>query len=451
MSESTVSATVAPESTVPAPAVAPEAPQAAATDAGASTPPQTPAAPLSRRDALSSAMGRARRFATAQNMVAAGTTGATAVGGQSESQPAATTPPVVDATGRAHDPTNGQFTTPPAAATAAPGTEPAAAPPQPGTSANAPAALPQEIRVPIPEGHPLREQGREYIVAASPEQERDIRGLLNSHTRRQEVETARREAQAAREEALRYRAALEASDAWQMQAIDSGVLEEYQNIKEVNPKAAERFLRGAMAEMEEDASTRYQQATEAVQQQQVTQSAVQFVASAYGELSGRLPAELTMLPAYREAFDLARRNYGDYLDRREALGYEVQPSVEEMRPYLEGALVTSPDIVRFLTARQQSQTAQQQADRQAQQATEAARVRAEAEAKVRADLKAEEEARILAAQQPRNPLSGIAGVRSDVNSTSAPVEDPTRGLTGAALMRNRVQSVRARAAQYATK
>lgn len=423
MSESTVAAPVAPESAVPAPAAAPGAPQAAATDAGAST--QTPAAPQTKREAMLDVAARARAaYQGAQDGVAAGTTGATAVGGQSESQPAATTSAVIDSTGRAHDPGTGQFTTPPDAAQAASGTEPAAATPQPGLSASTPAATPQEIRVPIPEGHALREQGREYIVAASAEQERDIRDLLNSTgARRRDVEAARREAQEAREETLRYRAALEASDAWQMQAIDSGVLEEYQNIKEVNPKAAERFLRGAMAEMEEDASTRYQQATEAVQQQQVQQSAVQFVASAYSELSGRLPAELTMLPAYREAFDLARRNYGDHLDAREKQGYDVQPSVEEMRPYLEGALVTSPDIVRYLTARQQSQTAQQQADWQAQQEAEAARVRAEAEAKVRADLKAEEEARILAAQQPRNPLSTMSGVRSDLNSTSPTTVD----------------------------
>jgi len=279
--------------------------------------------------------------------------------------------------------------------------------------------LPQPRRSPLPEGHSLREQGHEYIVALDDAHERQIRALLNSDTRRRDVEAAQQRAQAAETEALRLKAALEARDAWQDSAISEGVLQTYEALLETDKDVAEAYLAGKKQQMQTDADARYQQASDAVEGERVGQAAVQFLSSAYTELTSRLPVELVTLPAFAAAFDEARRRYGDSLDRREQMGQTVEPTVEGLSLYLQGALVESPEIVRFLSARQQQDTAQRQREAEANAEAERLRIQRDAEEKVRTERAAAEaeQLRAAATRQP-NPLGAIPGGRADVASTT---------------------------------
>lgn len=451
MSESTAAAPVAVESTAPAPTAAPEVQQVTTGQQVAST--EAQAKPLNRREALASSMERARERYRAASTAAAGEPTTANVGGQDQGNvPAAATPSVtIDANGAAHA-LDGKYVTPPAAATAAVGTEPAAALPQPGTSASTPAAMPQEIRVPIPEGHSLREQGREYIIAAGPEQERDIRALLNSDTRRREVEAARQEAQQARAEALRYRAWVEAQAEWQTSAIDSGVLQQYEALKEVDPDVAEAFLAGKRLQMDADANQRFEAANNELQDQNDLQAAQVWTNEMFGTLSERLPAEVRSLPQYQHLFLRAVQQYGnDITAWQERNGQMYEPKEDDLRRYLQGELMKDDQVLDILRQKQAGITSRQREEAQRQESARLEAIRLEAERRILSERQQAERAQLAAAaQQPRHPMGALnGGVRGDLNSTAVSAENPARDLSGKALQRTLVQNVRARAAQYA--
>lgn len=408
MSESTVAAPASVESTAPAPAATPEAPQAVQGQQDASAGQETR---LDRRSAKAAALESVRERFKAAQQAAAGETGATGGGPDTSTQPAAATP-VIDATGRAHDPSSGQFTTLPAA-DAAGSPAPAAVTSQPEPVATQPAAaLPQTRRIDLPADHPLREQGLEYLDALDERQERAIRASINSYVRRQEVEAAQREVQEARAEALRYRAWAEAQAAWQTSAVSDGVLQQYEALKEVDPDVAEAFLAGKRLQMDADAQQRYQAAENELQEQHDLQAAAQFVNAAYDSLSAKLPAEVRNLPQYGELYRRAVKQYGADIEAwQERTGQPYEPSETDLQNYLQGALMGDPRVLEVLRGMHSQQTMAQQQEAQRQEQMRLEQIRLDAERRIRAEREQAERERIAAAaSQPRHPMGALNGV-----------------------------------------
>ena len=76
------------------------------------------------------------------------------------------------------------------------------------------------VTVPVADGHPLRQRGREAFEVA-PEDERDLRALLNSHTRRAELDQASQQLDSVNAQLLESRAD---ADYWKNQASSGGIL-----------------------------------------------------------------------------------------------------------------------------------------------------------------------------------------------------------------------------------
>ena len=76
------------------------------------------------------------------------------------------------------------------------------------------------VTVPVADGHPLRQRGREAFEVA-PEDERDLRALLNSHTRRVELDQASQQLNEISAQLTESRAD---ADYWRAQASSGGIL-----------------------------------------------------------------------------------------------------------------------------------------------------------------------------------------------------------------------------------
>ena len=76
------------------------------------------------------------------------------------------------------------------------------------------------VTVPVADGHPLRQRGREAFEVA-PEDERDLRALLNSHTRRAELDQASQQLDNLGAQLIESRAD---ADYWRTQASSGGIL-----------------------------------------------------------------------------------------------------------------------------------------------------------------------------------------------------------------------------------
>ena len=105
------------------------------------------------------------------------------------------------------------------------------------------------VTVPIADGHPLRQRGREAFKVA-PEDERDIRALLNSHTRRSELDQVTQQMNQISAQLLESRAD---SEYWKDRANNGGVFtpeqtQAYQDILNTYGEAdAESYRNGILS------------------------------------------------------------------------------------------------------------------------------------------------------------------------------------------------------------
>lgn len=173
-----------------------------------------------------------------------------------------------DANGRIHA-EDGKFvpTTQPANESAAP--EPSAATqPEPEATQSEPQAQPATVRIDLPDDHPLRAQGVDHIEV-NPAHERAVRAVLNNPVRRAEVEQERAQREQTEQRALRAEKQAEAYRE-QLTALfgNPAVIAQYEEIKAWNPDAAEVFMQGQMARLQEQVATKVQEGDQefAVQQ-----------------------------------------------------------------------------------------------------------------------------------------------------------------------------------------
>lgn len=339
----------------------------------------------------------------------------------------------MDSAGRPHDPATGRFLpsgeqdpNEPAAAQAAP------------VDAGAATVPPGMVRIEVPEGHPLRDQGVDHIHALESE-ERSHRAALNAAARRSEVEQYRQEIARLQDERIRLQAQVEARQKSGDPMADPAAMEIYQALLEVDPAQAERYKRGLEWEAQQAAEARYGELSAERQQAETQQAIQQFVAGAEQAVVEYLPPDLRGLPQMRQHFENAVALYDRHLELEFSRGRTTPPSHDEfVDVFFKREILTDP-------------TVRQWAERhtEAQKQAEAQRIKADAEAKALADAKAAEEARLRDAAQrhgTRNPLGNISGaVRTDRASTDTQPQDPTAGLTGRNLRNAVRQSVIERA------
>ena len=205
---------------------------------------------------------------------------------------------------------------------------------------------PQPIRIPVPEGHPIREMGVEFFTAHSPQEERALRASLNSYTRRNEVVTL----QAKVDDYARKEAEREAREAaqqkWTARPEYKAVMARYQEIKDSFGEAdAEQYLRGFNADFEQLAAEETQQRMSQIDEQNIQQAAEGWKNEALANVT-TLPEAIRRLPAFSQWFEQAVHSFnaeielGHYPQLKTAEGLH-----KEFMRFFSSRLTKEPDVV----------------------------------------------------------------------------------------------------------
>ena len=142
------------------------------------------------------------------------------------------------------------------------------------------------VTVPVADGHPLRQRGREAFKV-SPEDERDVRALLNSHTRRSELDAMVNQLHDANAQLLESRAS---EEYWKERASSGGLLtkeqeQAYQDISNTYGEAdADNYRNGIMANLQtEGLDQKVQEARQTHNQQVAANKAAKFAGDAIND------------------------------------------------------------------------------------------------------------------------------------------------------------------------
>lgn len=328
--------------------------------------------------------------------------------------PAEPAAPVVDANGRVHG-TDGRFVEAPqegAASAATDGNAPAAdAAPGDAPEVSEPTAadaVPEGfVRIELPEDHPLRERGRDHVLAPA-EMEEDYRGLVNSPVRRREVEAAQQQVGQLEQSLIQLQASLRAQAEFQQALFsDRRVMDTYWAIEsDHGQEAAASWLQGVLAENGRSVEQYVTQAQQQRAAEQHEQAAQGFLADVHSQIP-------TLYPLWGQAErSRALLAYASYA--RES-GEPL--SIQNFRQFADARYVQHPEVQAMLRARLAEQQQQAAAEVQRQQA-EAARAQLQAHA----------------ARQAEVPMAGVpaiaaTGQPAPVATPNAPsAQDLLRGL-----------------------
>lgn len=251
------------------------------------------------------------------------------------------------------------------------------------------------VKVPLPEGHPLRDRGREFIIAPA-DMENDYRGLVGANARRAEVEQLQAKNAELEEKLLREQAR---ESAWKKAKADPQTLAAIEEVRSVDPNLAALMEAGLERKLQEEADSEFKTLADQRIQQEIQQEGLRFVQTARTAAVQNLPPEITTSPRFQEHFDRARFLYGADLDRREKMGQGSAPDLNEFAGFLKREVLSDPQIVarmrEQMTAaeRQKLEAAAREAEtRTKQEAAEAERQRLEA----------------MTAKKKTNPLGAVA-------------------------------------------
>lgn len=163
------------------------------------------------------------------------------------------------------------------------------------------------------EPHPSREQPRD------PETGRFVSREAVQQAQRQAAQ-ARRENERMREENIRLRAQLEVSNSLRQKLLsDPEIRHEYEDVRAINPKAAEKYLRGLEQEHAAEIENEVRRRTQA---DRVRREADSFRREMVDHATSGFPA-LRGLPHLGQIAEAALRSYGAELDMLERKGHQV--------------------------------------------------------------------------------------------------------------------------------
>lgn len=317
-------------------------------------------------------------------------------------------PVIVDEKGRKHDPATGKFLP-------EKGEEPKAADEAETTDAEAGTEPPDgHVRIALPEGHPLRDRGREFVDA--PKADEDYhRWAINNAVRRAEVEQYQSRLAQMEEQLVRLQATQGATAEWQNTPEYREAFAQYQEIAAVDQKAAERFWKGVQGELQEVAEKKFGEAQTQRTQQQNVQRAQQFQAEAAQVIQGYMPPEVLQIPAIGQAYQQALYEYANEVEFRELRGEKVEYDPYAVARRFNVIAEQIPQVSQWIKGQREQQTA-----------AEREKIAAEVKAKAEAEAKERERKQLEAATAKRrtNPHGALAmnmGTGRDaLPSTDAP-------------------------------
>lgn len=298
------------------------------------------------------------------------------------------------------------------------------------------------VHVPLPEGHPLRDQGQESIPT-TPEGERHVRALVNSHIRRKEVEEAQAEAQRkideVTEDNIRLRAELEASTALRTKLLqDPKIKQEYDSIRNYSPEAAERYLRGLEAEHQAETQSKVQEQVEEARRQRQTQRRQKTVQEFRADMKNHVRTafpQVADVPQLDNVLERAFRAYGAELHDLERRGQPVQL---DHKHFVQNHVV--PHFMADQAIRERIRQRQKQEQQKKREQTER---KAKAEAKAEAKEAEKERLRDAAERhKTKNPVAQVPSeVRTGQQSTSPEEDTDYRGVPASDIKEQRKQAL----------
>lgn len=380
--------------------------------------------------------------------------------------------PKVDAKGNLHSPEDGKFVEKPEAEAEGEDGQDEQVPEGEGETAvaegeatpegdeEAASEQPAARRIPLPEGHPLRDQGIEFFEATDEQQEQGIRALVNSYTRRQEVE--------ARDQKIREMDAKLAELQQQItrQKATEGTLQEWQKTPEYQQavatyesilnaegqEAASTYWDGIQGKLRETIDEKYEQDWSEIEEQRNAEAAEVWTNHAYEQIGGKLDPSITSMPGYNQWFGQAVAQLDTEI--LNGLHGHIQPGDTDgmmgvLKDVLDSLLLRQPEIQQLVRERQAAEKQQSKAKSRQEiiDAQKQAQQKREAEnAKEQAVTDFKKEAADKRLKSPPHPL----GQLSDANrgdealvGAGADGDDPLAGLTGHALKRAARRGARA--------
>lgn len=401
--------TTTPTEAAPAGAAPPVAPEPTAA-------PAAPAAPETQAPQTREEARRSIRLDQAQRQAKADVTAARAA----EAEPAAggTTP--TEAEPAAEPKAEGGEVT-----ETEPGAEPTEG--EPGAEPK-----PEGIVVELDPRHPGT-QGLSEIKVANEQEARFIKTLLNSYTRRSEVDTWKAKAEEAeagrmreRDWRLRQEAVAKVQTNFRSTEEYRANVDEYDRIaQEIGQQAAERYWEGVVAKLAAQSSAEYNERVAAEVQADVDRRG-DFWANQMWQRANGLSADITTLPNFRNLFAGAIRSFDAEIIAGTRPDVTAENIDDQFQRFFNGRLLADPSVVATVKARREAKAKSDQLS--AEQAEKAKRER-EAADQAAVDRWKKEQAD-KRQETPPHALGALGASRDRDTQGGTPAEtDDSAGMT----------------------
>lgn len=301
------------------------------------------------------------------------------------------------------------------------------------------------VRIELPEGHPLRDQGKQYHDVPAGE-ERVWRELINSAARRKDVEAAERRFQEAEAARLRTEAALRfyqehGNSLWtpEHQALYNDILQSYAALgPEKAKQMAEAFKRGVELEAQQKVGQVTEQADMAAVETHWSTKGEEFRTEAFRVLPDQYPG--LQSHEIQTAIEFYAR---DVAQKQEAAWQRVQNQMTRAQFEREWARQFDYSGDDFFAVTGDYLKTRPGVIAEAGKAAQAAQLR---ESTIRAEVEAAQREKLIGASQRHatNPQRALGGVPSGARTTDTTPErpDPTT-LTGTEIKRSGRERARA--------
>jgi hypothetical protein len=275
----------------------------------------------------------------------------------------------------------------------------------PPATPEAPAA-PQYIKVPIPEGHPLREGGATYLLAENEQQARAARATINDYTRRSQVETLRAQVDQFERQVAEGAARQQAQDEWRSSPEYATRMQQVQEVRDAFGDAvADVFAKGIDADYQRLESGKIEAALGEINQRRQSEAAQSWISDARVRVTA-LPEPIRSLPKFGEWFDAAIQSFNAEL----ALGHfpqlvqgDTEAMHQEFLRFFNTRIRAQPEITALVNT-VNARAAQQQTETAAKIAADAKEVERIEQEGVQKYLKSVADSRLAV---PPHPLGTV--------------------------------------------
>jgi hypothetical protein len=279
------------------------------------------------------------------------------------------------------------------------------------------APRPTVKRVPVRPGHPLAEQGLEYIEATDQRQEDAIRALLNGYERRQRVEAVEKENAELKARLTRSEATDAAQEKWKQTPEYRAAVEEYANIRDsVGQEAASRYWRGIQGDLAKLVDQEFRERWSKVEAEQaereaaaVDEAGIAWAQEQYEGAKQRFPAIVTGMPEFGGWFENAVLSFNAELEAGRHPDVRTTTQMDaKFHDLLQARIMAEPKIrmlLKDVSDRKQRDTAAAREIKERQQA-QAQRAASDAKKEGVAEFKREVAAK--RADRPPHPLGALS-------------------------------------------